>query len=129
MAPSDFDADPDHTFHFNTDPYPALHFDADPDTAFPFDTDSDPASKKLCGSGSSFPLRCGAGSSFKNDADPCGSGSETLAQSTHRAILGPLGGAGDAMLSDLLLARLLELEAEPPVLCATPPIIINSATR
>jgi hypothetical protein len=58
-----------------------------------------------------------------------GSGSARLAQSTHRAILGALGGAGDAMLPDLLLARLLELEAEPPVLCATPPIIINSATR
>ncbi len=52
----------------------------------------------------------------------------TGAQSTNRAILGTLGGAGDAVLPDLLLARLLELEAEPPVLCAPPPIIIDSVT-
>ncbi len=51
------------------------------------------------------------------------------AESTHRAILGTLGGAGDAVLPDLLLARLLELEAEPPVLWCTPPIMTNSATR
>jgi hypothetical protein len=52
----------------------------------------------------------------------------TGAQSTHRAILGALGGARDAMLPDLLLARLLELEAEPPVLCPRRKIIIDSVT-
>jgi hypothetical protein len=90
---------------------PSFHFDADPNSIFHFDTDPDPASK--------------------NDADPDRASKKdgririryTGAQSTHRAILGALGGAGDAMLPDLLLARLLELEAEPPVLCAPPPSI------
>ncbi len=127
------DQDPDPTFHSDEDP--------DPNPTFQsyhwFFSDFDPPTLQ------NDPLRLPP---FHFDADPDptftfiririqfqkmmgGSGPATLAQFTHRAILGTLGGAGDAVLPDLLLARLLELEAEPPVLCAQRPIIINSVTR
>ncbi len=52
LPPFNFGADPDRAVHFDADPGP------DPDPAFHFDAVPVPASQ--------------------NDADPCGSGSETL---------------------------------------------------
>jgi hypothetical protein len=106
--------DPDTALHLDTDPDPAFHFDADPElfTLIRIRIQL----QKMMRIRIELQKKMG------------GSGSARLAQSTHRAILGTLGGAGDAVLPDLLLARLLELEAEPPVLCAPPPIIIDSVT-